>query len=331
MSNQVKPQWEQSLGKAFTKFQSINPEKALIELSFAKQIFESNSYLQRCEPQSVMNAVLNVARTSITLNPIMKLAYLIPRKNKCVLEFSYMGLVSLLKDNNCIKNISAHIVYSDEEFKFDISQNKILHTPKYADSESEHNNRKVYGAYSRAVLPTNEVIYEFMPFWELEKIKNTSEGSSNKYSAWNNWTDEMYKKSVIKRHFKTLISVNPSVNVMSALEVEHSNMKMQLDEMNKSVNDNSNILTSFAKQNNENEIDENQLSLIEEISQKESLDIIDETKIDELIKKEEDKLNVLSDIIDEDISDKDRENYLEEEFEKINQSELLNQSKLFDE
>ena len=108
-------------------------------------------------------------------------------------------------------------------------------------------------------------------------------------------------------------------------------MKMQLDEMNKSVNDNSNILTSFAKQNNENEIDENQLSLIEEISQKESLDIIDETKIDELIKKEEDKLNVLSDIIDEDISDKDRENYLEEEFEKINQSELLNQSKLFDE
>ena len=319
MSNQLKPQWEQSLGKAFQKFQTINPDKAMIELSFAKQIFESNNYLQRCEPQSVMNAVLNVARTSITLNPIMKLAYLIPRKNKCVLEFSYMGLVSLLKDNNCIKNISAHIVYEDEDFRFNVAENKIEHIPNYAKSEEEHNSRKVFGAYSRAVLPTNEIVYEFMPFWELEKIKNTSEGSSNKYSAWNNWADEMYKKSVIKRHFKTLISVNPSANVMNALEVEHNNLKIQLEEIKDSVNDNSNILTAFDK-SNEDVIDENQLSLIEEISQKESMDFIDEIKLDEIISKEELLANESK---KEELTDEEKEKAMEEELNKLNQNELF--------
>ena len=324
MSNLTLPQWEQSLGKAFKKFQTINPERALIELSFAKQIFESNSYLQRCEPQSVMNAVLNVARTSITLNPIMKLAYLIPRKNKCVLEFSYMGLVSLLKDNNCIKNISAHIVYADEDFNFSISENKITHNQKYAETEEEQKNRKVYGAYSRAVLPTNEVIYEFMPFWELQKIKNTSEGSANKYSAWNNWEAEMYKKSVIKRHFKTLISVNPSASVMSALEVEHNNLKIELEEIKESVNDNSSILTSFA----DSEVkDVNQLDLIEEISQKESIesDIVDENKLDEYIKAELQSANNDLDSFEKelDMTDENIEKVMEEELKKMNQNELF--------
>ena len=193
--------WMQTLTTAYPKFEQINPNKAKSELGFAMQIFQNNPTLQRCDPQSILNAVVNVARTSITLNPVMKLAYLIPRKNKCVLEFSYMGLVAMLRDNGCIKSISAHIVYEDENFEFDLANNKIRHLPKYAHSENEHNLRKIVGCYSRATLPNNEIVYEFMPMWEIEKVKRSSEGSDNKYSAWQTWKDEMIKKSVIKRHF----------------------------------------------------------------------------------------------------------------------------------
>jgi recombination protein RecT len=115
------PVWMATLTNAYPKFQLINPEKATTELGFAKQIFEGNASLQRCDPSSILNAVVNVARTSITLNPVMRLAYLIPRKGKCVLEFSYMGLVAMLRDNGCIRSISAHIVYEDEEFDFDLA------------------------------------------------------------------------------------------------------------------------------------------------------------------------------------------------------------------
>jgi recombination protein RecT len=186
--------WRTSLKDAHSKFTAINPEKATSELGFAMQIFQNSETLQKCDSQSILNAVVNVARTSVTLNPVMRLAYLVPRKGKCVLDFSYMGLVAMLRDNNCIKSISAHIVYEDEEFDYDVAYNKISHRPRYAKTEDEHKSRGRIGCYSRATLPNGEVVFEFMPMWEIEKVKRLSEGSSSKYSAWQTWEEEMIKK-----------------------------------------------------------------------------------------------------------------------------------------
>jgi recombination protein RecT len=181
--------WKSSLKEAHGKFVAINPEKAQSELGFAMQIFQNSPTLQGCDPQSILNAVVNVARTSVTLNPVMRLAYLVPRKGKCVLDFSYMGLVAMLRDNNCIKSISAHIVYEDEEFDYDVAYNKISHKPSYAKTEEQHKSRGRIGCYSRASLPIGEVVFEFMPMWEIEKVKRLSEGSSNKFCAWQTWEE----------------------------------------------------------------------------------------------------------------------------------------------
>ena len=62
-----------------------------------------------------------------------------------------------------------------------------------------------------------------MPMWEIDKIRSMSEGSQSKYSAWNTWRDEMIKKSVIKRHFKMLISGNPSEALATAMQIEQEN------------------------------------------------------------------------------------------------------------
>ena len=222
MSNNL-TSWKSTLKEAHTKFMAINPEKAQSELGFAMQIFQNSDTLQRCDPQSILNAVVNVARTSVTLNPVMRLAYLVPRKNKCVLDFSYMGLVAMLRDNNCIKSISAHIVYEDEEFDYDVAYNKITHKPRFAKTENEHKSRERIGCYSRATLPNGEIVFEFMPMWEIEKVKRLSEGSSSKFSAWQTWEEEMIKKVVIKRHFKMLISGNPSEALSTALQIENEN------------------------------------------------------------------------------------------------------------
>lgn len=215
--------WKASLKEAHSKFNAINPDKATSELGFAMQIFQNSDDLQKCDPQSILNAVVNVARTSVTLNPVMRLAYLVPRKGKCVLDFSYMGLVAMLRDNNCIKSISAHIVYEDEEFDYDVAYNKITHKPRFAKTEKEHKSRERIGCYSRATLPNGEVVFEFMPMWEIEKVKRLSAGSSSMFSAWQTWEEEMIKKVVIKRHFKMLISGNPSEALAMALQIENEN------------------------------------------------------------------------------------------------------------
>ena len=238
MENTNTPAWKKALTDSYPKFQALNPERAKAELGFAMSIFQSNPSLQRCEPTSILNSVVSVARTSITLNPVMRLAYLIPRKGKCILEFSYMGLVALLRDNGCIRTISAHIVYEDEEFEHNIASNQIIHIPSYAQSEAEHNARKIIGCYSRATLPTGDVSYEFMPMWEIDKVKNMSKGGL----AWKEWRDEMIKKSVIKRHFKLLISTNTSEALTTALQIENENNQLI---SNYSRSNQRNLMTGF--------------------------------------------------------------------------------------
>ena len=58
-----------------------------------------------------------------------------------------------------------------------------------------------------------------MPMWEIEKVKKFSEGSESKWSAWQNWEEEMIKKTVIKRHFKTLVSNSEISEVVEALRL----------------------------------------------------------------------------------------------------------------
>jgi recombination protein RecT len=217
--------WKSAIKDSYTKFELINPARAKTELGFANQIFQGSPYLQKCTPESIINAVVNVARTSVTLNPVMRLAYLIPRGNKCVLEFSYMGMVAMLKDNNCIKNISAKIVYKDEEFNYDMATNLIHHIPIYAESEEKNNERTILGCYSRAVLFTNDVVYEYMAMWEIDKIKKNSANSHSEHSAWKTDLLEMIKKTTIKRHFKMLISLGSANNeqVSAFIKVENEN------------------------------------------------------------------------------------------------------------
>jgi hypothetical protein len=59
--------------------------------------------------------------------------------------------------------------------------------------------------------------------WEIEKAKKVNDGSSSKFSSWETWEDEMIKKVVIKRHFKMLISLNPSEQTSTALQIENEN------------------------------------------------------------------------------------------------------------
>jgi len=193
------------------------------ELGFAAQIISKSPTLQKCNAQSVIDAVVNSSRVGITLNPSLRLAYLVPRKGIATLEISYMGMITILKKSGGCKYIEAFIVYQDEAFQYSPAEGTLTHTIYHATTEAEQKQRKIIGCYSRAVLLTNEVVFCFMPMWEIEKVKRFSEGSDSKWSPWQNWEEEMIKKSVIKRHFKTLVSNAEITEVIEALRIEEEN------------------------------------------------------------------------------------------------------------
>ena len=64
------------------------------ECNFAAQAMLNNPYLIQCAqqyPDHFVNALKNVVLTGMTLNPTLKLAYLVPYKGKVELQASYMG------------------------------------------------------------------------------------------------------------------------------------------------------------------------------------------------------------------------------------------------
>ncbi len=230
MSEQKKviPNWKRAIKNSYAKFMSIDPERANTELGFALKIVSKNPKLQLCDPDSIIESVVNIARTNLTLNPVLRMAYLIPRRGSvCCLEPSYMGLIALLKETGSVRDISARIVYCDEKFIDDPISAKLVHEVKYAKSEEENKTREIFGAYSRALLPTGELVFEFMPYWELKKIEALSQGN-----VYEKWDLEMYKKTIMKRHFKTLLTIpgTKTPNLSKVLELENQNMSIEIPE-----------------------------------------------------------------------------------------------------
>ena len=203
------------------------------EAGFAIQILTNNPYLMKCDANSVKDAIVNVALTGITLNPALKYAYLVPRKVKgdlkCILDISYMGMIKILTDAGAVKNVDAGVIYSNDKYDFRRGSDPYFkHQPALA------NKGEKVGAYAIAFLRDGGFQFEILGREEIEKIRATSESYKNeegrKYSPWETWEDEMWKKSVLKRLFKLLPKTNFSDQLIAAISHDYDNETSDLSE-----------------------------------------------------------------------------------------------------
>ncbi|MEB3372708.1 recombinase RecT [Bacteroides sp. CR5/BHMF/2] len=106
------PQQLSGLEKCF-----ISPKKAFLaaggteqqfarEVNFAMQAMLNNTYLIDCAkayPDHLIEAIKNVSLTGLSLNPELKLGYLVPYKGKVKFQASYMGKVDILIRTGVVK------------------------------------------------------------------------------------------------------------------------------------------------------------------------------------------------------------------------------------
>lgn len=185
------------------------------EVSFAVQIASSNPYLQKATPDSALKAILNVAQIGLTLNPVKKEAYLVPRWNsklqvtEVCLDPSYIGLIKLATDSGIVKSINCQVIYQGDEVEIDMSEEYTIkkHVPYFLTGKPKGN---IIGAYSIATLRDGSKHCEIMGREEIETIRDRSEGykaykdGKTKSSVWTSDEGEMFRKTVIKRHTKYL-------------------------------------------------------------------------------------------------------------------------------
>lgn len=195
------------------------------EAGFALQILQKNQFLAKTNPISIQNAIVNCALTGLTLNPVLKLAYLVPRKGECILDPSYMGLIKVLTDAGSVKNIYAEVVYESDHFYIQQGTSpKLDHTPEVLGDRG----RKI-GVYAVAFLHNGGYQFEFMRADQINSIKQRSEMGKKNEGSWKSDEDEMWKKTVVKRLYKYLPKSEISEAVVNALQLDNQNNGIDFD------------------------------------------------------------------------------------------------------
>lgn len=202
-----------------------------IEARFALQIFEGNDFLQKTansNPKSLKFALRNVSMVGLTLSPSLGLAYLVPRKGAICLDISYKGMITMLYKFGAVRNLSAELVYENDQFEYSPSE---INPVKHKADPFSSNRGNVVGGYAKAVLSNGELLYAVMSIAELDGIMSRSESFKSGSSPWKTDKPEMYKKTLIRRLFKTIPKtfINPA-------NQERIDTVMQLDQQSGEIN-----------------------------------------------------------------------------------------------
>jgi phage RecT family recombinase len=185
------------------------------ESMFALQALAHNSLLQKCDPYSVRDAIINIAAIGLSLNPKLQHIALIPRYNSrekqylCHADPMYQGLIKLATDSGSVLQTWCAIVYKgeaeDHRFSYSLGTNPyIKHEP---DPFKNYTMDDAIGAYCCAdIRNTTHVHITFMSRDDIIKARNASEMIKKALKderaitgPWADWEDEMWKKTVLKR------------------------------------------------------------------------------------------------------------------------------------
>lgn len=191
------------------------------ECNFAAQAMLNNPYLIDCAkayPQHFIAALKNVVLTGMTLNPTLKLAYLVPYKGKVELSPSYMGKVSFAINTGLVKDMYAMLVYKGEKFNFRKGINGTLeHEP---NPWGEHKKEDILGGYYFAQLTNGTYKYDTMSIQEIDAIKRRSPSvSKGKNSPWDTDYEEMAKKTLVNWGYKSLPKMGMSEEAKDAITI----------------------------------------------------------------------------------------------------------------
>lgn len=192
-------------------FNAIATDKGIVfarEAEFAIQAICASDYTTRIareNPQSVRDAVTNVAAIGISLNPAKKQAYLIPRKGAICLVISYMGLLDLAIQSGSIMWGQSEQVYAADKFAL----NGFDRPPTHERNPFASDRGDIVGAYVVVKTRDGDYLTTTMTAEEVFDIRDRSDAwkayvkDNSKTCPWVTDSGEMVKKTVIKRAYKT--------------------------------------------------------------------------------------------------------------------------------
>ena len=173
------------------KFSEILGARSVQFITSVLQIANSNSLLQKAEPQSLYNAAMTAAILDLPINPNLGFAYIVPYGGSAQFQMGYKGYVQLAQRSGQFKTISATPIYEGQlisenpltgyEFDFSVKSDKIIG----------------YAAYFELLNGFSKTFY--MTIQELTQHgKSYSQTFKKNTGLWNDNFNAMALKTVIK-------------------------------------------------------------------------------------------------------------------------------------
>lgn len=244
----------QRIDKLEPKFNELssshNAVKFTQECLFAKQLLENNSFMMSMaqdNPQSLENAVLNIATIGLSLNPALKYAYLVPRDRKICLDISYMGLIHLAIDSGGIEWVQSVIVRDKDDFIVNGIGEKPTHKFNAFKDRGD-----IVGCYCVAKTINGDFLTHILSIEAVNDIRDRSQAykgflSKGTKCPWVTDYEEMVKKTVVKQaskfwpktgeRFKTAVEAENDSNGIDFQEEKEEVKQARIEQSQKEKED----------------------------------------------------------------------------------------------
>lgn len=206
--DQFKVVMQKEYQKAIENFFAGDKQATMKFMSAVMYSFQRVPNLAKCDRASLIQSFMTCAEFKLYPSGVSGEAYILPYENKkkgtfeAQFQLGYQGVVTLLYRAG-MKNITAEIVYKNDEFSYETGlSTKLTHKPNIFGERGE-----AIGVYAVATLPSGEKQFKIFSKADIMKFKEFSKSKNSEFSPWNAKNDpelSMWKKTAIKQLYKFL-------------------------------------------------------------------------------------------------------------------------------
>lgn len=175
-------------------------------------VLRTTPALRNCTPESVLGGLFVAAQLGLEIGGPLAYAHIVPYGREAQLIVGVRGFVELFYRAGA-SDVQAYIVREGDDVTRETVDGRVRVT--WRDADPLDSNRKPIGALAEVTFPGGGVIQELMSKEQIEKRR-----PRNARGPWSDWTEEMWKKTVLRQCAKT--ARLSSDDLALAVEVDQS-------------------------------------------------------------------------------------------------------------
>ena len=179
------------------QFSNVLKDNAEAFIAGIIDLYNSDTYLQNCDPKLVVGEALKAAVLKLPLNKALGFSYLVPYKNKQgefipTFQIGYKGLIQLAMRTGQYRIINADVVYEGELKRRDKLTGEIDFTGERSSENIEgyFAHIEMLNGFSKTLYMTKQQV--------TDHAKKYSASYNYSQSAWKTNFDEMALKTVLR-------------------------------------------------------------------------------------------------------------------------------------